>query len=244
MARPGARGGPGSGAADLGSILLEIEEAARAVGPTAKLARLLPLLEGERTLLFSRFRATVAQLGQELRAAGIPYLEFHGGMSGPEKDAAVEAFAGSDARVLVCSEIGGEGRNLQFCHRMVNFDLPWNPMSIEQRIGRIHRIGQTEAVEVTNLAAAGSAEERILDVLDRRLHLFELVVGEMDLVLGDLSDEREFADKVFDIYAESASDGDIDRGFDDLARRLEEGRGRLEKAKALDESLFGEEYEA
>jgi superfamily II DNA/RNA helicase len=164
-------------------------------------------------------------------------------MSAAEKDAAVEAFARPGTDVLVCSEIGGEGRNLQFCHRLINFDLPWNPMQIEQRIGRIHRIGQRQTVEVVNLAGAGTAEDRILDVLDRRVNLFELVIGEMDLVLGELADERDFGDHVFDIVAGSSSDEEVAAGFDALAERLLEARGRLDRAKRLDEALFGEDYE-
>jgi SNF2 family DNA or RNA helicase len=165
-------------------------------------------------------------------------------MSAVEKDRAVEAFVGPGVDVLLSSEIGGEGRNLQFCHRLINFDLPWNPMKIEQRIGRIHRIGQKEAVEVVNLACAGTAEERILEVLDRRVNLFELVVGEMDLVLGDLTDEREFEDRVFDIYARSRTDHDVEEGFRSLGEKLLAARGRLEKTKALDAALFGEDYES
>jgi SNF2 family DNA or RNA helicase len=76
---------------------------------------------------------------------------------------------------------------------LVNYDLPWSPMIIEQRIGRLHRIGQTREVRVFSLCARGSAEERILDVLDRRIHLFELVIGEVDLILGRALDEKDRA---------------------------------------------------
>ena len=183
----------------LAEALERIEAAARPVATTAKLDRLTDLIAGGKVLVFSRFRATMEGIAEHLARRSIPFATFQGGMSAPEKDRAVEAFAGRGVDVLLCSEIGGEGRNLQFCHRLINFDLPWNPMKIEQRIGRIHRIGQQETVEVVNLAGAGTAEERILEVLDRRVNLFELVVGEMDLLLGDLTDEREFEDRVFDI---------------------------------------------
>lgn len=73
-----------------------------------------------------------------------------------------------EADVLVSTEVGGEGRNLQFCNGMVNFDLPWNPMAIEQRIGRIHRIGQSREVFVYNLAAQNTLEHHMLNVLDRK----------------------------------------------------------------------------
>ncbi len=221
-----------------------IEEAARAVVTTSKLDRLAALVPGGKVIVFSRFRATMDQIAEDLARRGVLFAPFRGDMTAIEKDRAVEAFAGPGVDVLLSSEIGGEGRNLQFCHRLVNFDLPWNPMKIEQRIGRIHRIGQKDTVEVTNLACAGTAEERILEVLDRRVNLFELVVGEMDLLLGDLTDEREFEDRVFDIYARSAADVDVEAGFRDLTEKLLAARGRLEKTKALDAALFGEDYEA
>ncbi|MGQ9592460.1 MAG: DEAD/DEAH box helicase, partial [Planctomycetota bacterium] len=229
---------------ELASSLSRIEEAARAVRATTKLERLPEVLAGGKVLLFSRFRATMDQIAEELGRRGILFAPFHGDMSAAEKDRAVEAFRAPGVDVLLCSEIGGEGRNLQFCHRLVNFDLPWNPMKIEQRIGRIHRIGQKEIVEVVNLAAKDTAEERILDVLDRRVNLFELVVGEMDLLLGERTEEREFEERVFDIYATSRADADIEAGFQGLTEELLAARGRLEKTKALDAALFGEDYEA
>jgi SNF2 family DNA or RNA helicase len=222
--------------------LTRIEDAARAVGRTTKLERLRGLVPGGKVLLFSRFRATLEEISGFLAEEGVRFAAFHGGMAAAEKDRAVEDLAGPGTDVMLCSEIGGEGRNLQFCHRLINFDLPWNPMQIEQRIGRIHRIGQAEAVDVVNLALAGTAEERILDVLDRRVNLFELVVGEMDLILGDLEDERDFGEQVYDIYARSSGEEEVQDGFQALADRLLEGRRRLEKTKALDEALFGEDY--
>jgi superfamily II DNA/RNA helicase len=78
-------------------------------------------------------------------------------MTGIEKDRAVEKFR-NEVPLFLCTESGGEGRNLQFCNTMVNFDLPWNPMSIEQRIGRIHRIGQTRDVFIFNLITIPEAQ--------------------------------------------------------------------------------------
>ncbi len=228
---------------EISRVLESIEEAARSIRSTTKLERLEQLLPGDKVLVFSRFRGTTDLIAEDLRRRDIAFASFHGGMGAEEKDRAVAAFKEPGTDVLLCSEIGGEGRNLQFCHRLINFDLPWNPMKIEQRIGRIHRIGQTDAVEVTNLACAGTAEDRILDILDRRLNLFELVIGEMDLLLGEVADDREFEEQVFAIYAESKEEGDIEKGFNLLADRLSEGKRKLEKTKALDEALFGEDYE-
>jgi SNF2 family DNA or RNA helicase len=144
---------------------------------------------------------------------------------------------------MLATEVGGEGRNLQFANVLVNYDLPWNPMKIEQRIGRLHRIGQTREVHVYSLCAQGSAEDRILDVLDRRIHLFELVIGEVDLILGRSMQEEEFEDRIFEIFARAQSESEIAQGFDALAEELSRGRSEYEKVKALDEALFRRDFE-
>jgi ATP-dependent helicase HepA len=83
----------------------------------------------------------------------------------------------SAASILLSTEAGGEGRNFQFCHLLVNYDLPWNPMRVEQRIGRVDRIGQDHTVQVFNFWVKGTVEERVLDVLERRINVFEDTVG-------------------------------------------------------------------
>ncbi len=197
----------------------------------------------EQILVFTRFRDTLADVEATLREAGIAPALFHGGLSAAEKRASLDAFKGGSARVLLATDVGGEGQNLHHCHVLVNFDLPYNPMLIEQRIGRLHRMGQREEVRVYNLCASGTAEERVLDLLDRRLHLFELVVGEMDMVLGNMADERDLEERIVALYASSRSDEDLAAGFDAIAAELGAARGHYEQVKKLDEDLFGKDYE-
>jgi SNF2 family DNA or RNA helicase len=208
-----------------------------------KVGALLEILRAhkEQALVFTRYRKSLDWLSDELGAAGIRHAQFHGGLGTPAKQAALEEFRGG-APVLLASEVGGEGQNLQFCSLLVNFDLPWNPMLIEQRIGRLHRMGQEHEVHVYNLAARGTAEERVLDVLDRRLHLFELVVGEMDMVLGNLTDERDLEDRILDLYAQSHDDLELEAGFDRLAEELARARGLYERTRAFDAALFRDDY--
>lgn len=211
---------------------------------TSKTARLLELLEvsKEKVLVFSRFIATLEEIARRMSDSGIGFSMFQGNMSATDKDLAVRRFR-DGANVMLCSEIGGEGRNLQFCSTMVNYDLPWNPMKIEQRIGRIHRIGQTRPVHVYNLCAAGTAEHHILDVLDRRINMFELVIGEVDLVLGQAKSEAEFEDRIVDIYARSRSEEDIERAFESLGDELLAARRRYDKVKQYDSDIFTNDYE-
>ncbi|MCA1689432.1 MAG: DEAD/DEAH box helicase, partial [Actinobacteria bacterium] len=160
---------------------------AREVGVTGKVQALLTILDrhrqsGEKVVVFTAFRATLELLGEHVARHGLSAVSYHGGLPRAQKDAVIDAFR-HDAQILLSTEAAGEGRNLQFCHVMVNFDLPWNPMQIEQRLGRIHRVGQEHDVMLTNLVARDTIEERILQVLQAKINLFELVVGELDMIL-------------------------------------------------------------
>jgi superfamily II DNA/RNA helicase len=145
--------------------------------------------------------------------------------------------------VLLCTESGGEGRNIQFCNTLINFDVPWNPMAIEQRIGRIDRIGQQREVFVFNLVTRGTLEEQILHLLDEKISMFELVVGEVGAILGGLDEDRDFAELMLDAWLQVTEAG-REEAFSSLARRLDEAKHQHDGAKAFDESLFGEDFEA
>jgi SNF2 family DNA or RNA helicase len=218
-------------------------------GPSRKTERLLDILQAlpqfglsSKAVVFTRFKATLAMLTSQLTAKGIAHSVFHGGMGNAEKDAAVEKFR-TRVAVMLATDVGGEGRNLQFANVLINYDLPWNPMRIEQRIGRLHRIGQHREVRVFSLCSQGSAEERILDVLHRRIHLFELVIGEVDLILGQALDEKDFEERIFEIYARAQSEAQIEAGFQRLAEDLELARSKYQRVKTLDEALFRRDFE-
>ncbi|MBI4703448.1 MAG: DEAD/DEAH box helicase family protein [Deltaproteobacteria bacterium] len=230
--------------ADLREELSRLARLCGYVPASAKAGHLVELLRRsrEKVLVFSRFGATLEELATRLGEAGIAHTTFSGELSRAEKDDAVAAFR-DEVDVMLCTEIGGEGRNLQFCATLVNYDLPWNPMKIEQRIGRLHRIGQTRPVHVYNFCACGTAEHHIIEVLDRRINLFELVIGEVDLILGQLRDETEFEDRVLSIYAESQSEQDVSSAFDRLGDELCRARRQYDKVKALDDAVFSTDYE-
>jgi superfamily II DNA/RNA helicase len=193
----------------------------------------------------STTRARAARWLVELLARErIAHAAVHGDLTGADKQAALAAFRAGEVQVLVSTDVGSEGHNLQHCHRLVNFDLPWNPMVIEQRIGRLHRFGQTSEVEVFNLCARGSMEERILGVLHDRVRLFELVVGEMDMVIGNLGDETDLEERLLSLCAEAPSDVALDEGLSAIGDELLRARGRYDEVRELDHALFGEEFEA
>lgn len=138
----------------------------------------------EKVIIFTEYRGTAAYLAQRVSAMGRLVLGFDGHMSTSRKDYTRQLFQRS-ADVLISTESGGEGLNFQFCHHLVNFDLPWNPMRIEQRIGRVHRLGQTEDVHIYNLCTQGTIEERLVRLLFEKLSLFTEVIGDLADLLGD-----------------------------------------------------------
>lgn len=139
-----------------------------------------------KTLVFSYFRGTVEYLAQQLRDRGVRCKRVHGGVPASERDGIVEAFLSDpNVDVLVTSDVSAEGVDLQRACVLVNYDLPWNPMVVEQRIGRIDRIGQeSKVLTIANLVVKDSIEERILKRLFDRVHLFEATIGDMDGILG------------------------------------------------------------
>jgi SNF2 family DNA or RNA helicase len=220
-----------------------LRQRCRALGSGCKETALLELLKRnplEKKIVFVHHRETLARLAQCLHAAGMEHVAFHGSLSGPEKDEAISRFRDS-APVLLSTESGGEGRNLQFCNTLINFDLPWNPMSIEQRIGRIHRIGQTRDVFVFNLVVQDTLEEYVLKILDEKINMFELVVGEVGTILGEMEDTRDFSEMVFAAWVES-SEKERPVVFDTLGDQVAEARRKYEAVKTLDENLFGDDF--
>jgi SNF2 family DNA or RNA helicase len=221
-----------------------INNLCRSMDDTRKNRVLLKLIRSssEKNIIFVKYLGTLDHLSDFLAWNKIPHSLFHGRLDSRSKDEQIKKFK-EETDILLTTEIGGEGRNLQFCHQMINYDLPWNPMKIEQRIGRIHRIGQEKEVTIYNLCATGSAEDYILEVLDKKINMFELVIGEIDMILGRIRGEKEFSDMVYDIWIQSDSDGERKNRFDQLATRLKRNKSSYEKTRALDEKLFGENYE-
>jgi hypothetical protein len=164
-------------------------KAAELLGALAAIFDADPL---EKVLIFTQFIETQQFLTRALEMNGLSVTMFNGRMSLDEKEFAVRHFKDPDgAQILVSTEAGGEGRNFQFAHILVNYDLPWNPMKVEQRIGRLDRIGQRRPVFIYNLACRGTVEERVLDVLERRIKLFEESVGSLDPILGTIESQIE-----------------------------------------------------
>ncbi len=222
--------------------LLERTRALSTGAKEAALVRLLAQNPTEKKLVFVHQRDTLHHLAKVLRQRRLSFATFSGDMTGPQKDAAVEAFRDSTP-IMLCTESGGEGRNLQFCNTLINFDIPWNPMVIEQRIGRIDRIGQAREVFVFNLVTAGTIEDSVLRILDEKINMFELVVGEVGAILGEIDEQQDFSTLVLDAWLQATEQGRAE-AFGKLEAQLLSARQDYEGIKHLDEALFGNELDA
>jgi len=221
--------------------ILDLASGIEESGKGSQLGRMLSAHPGK-AVVFTEFVPTLDHLARVCEAHGISYSLFSGDFSRAEKDAAIALFR-DQARVLLSTGAGGEGRNLQFADTIVNFDLPWNPMRIEQRVGRVHRIGQSRDVFVFNLYQEGTVEEQLLRVLHDKINMFELVVGEMDAILGTLDEGRDFAEIVMDLWVSGRQSGEVEREFEELAKRLLEAKKRHVEVQELDDSLFAHDFE-
>jgi len=191
-----------------------------------------------RVIIFTQFRATQQELLETLADKGYTTHAFHGGHSSDEKEAIVERFE-EEGGVLVSTDAMNEGRNLQFCNVMVNYDLPWNPMKVEQRIGRIHRIGQDREVYVFNIALEDTIEEYVLEKLYHKIDLFQQSVGELSEILTRLEETgRNFEDEVFERLVEAGSEIELENDFDAMAVDLQEQRDLADKVEDFNSGVF------
>ena len=151
-----------------------------------------------------------------------------------------------EAAVLVATEAAAEGVNLQFCSLVVNYDLPWNPQRIEQRIGRCHRYGQKHDVVVINfLNRRNEADQRVFQLLSEKFRLFDGVFGASDEVLGALESGLDFERRIAEIYQSCRTPAEIDAAFDALQKEMEEEiQARLTATRAQLLESFDEEVHA
>ncbi len=180
----------------------------------------------EKALIFTESKRTQQYLFNLLSAHGyqgkISLLSGDVAATPEERRALVEDFR-NRTQILICTEAGAEGLNLQFCNLVVNYDLPWNPQRVEQRIGRCHRYGQQRDVLVINfLNRQNAADARLFELLEKKLNLFDGVFGASDEILGALESGVDFERRVLDIYQSCRHPDEINAAFDKLRSDMEQ----------------------
>lgn len=179
-----------------------------------------------KVLIFATFKHTVRYLERRLKADGISVIRVSGDTPIAERPALIARFRDDpDVRVMLSTRVGSEGLDFQFCSTLVNYDLPWNPMEVEQRIGRLDRIGQAaESIVIINLWTQGTIEERILRRLYDRLGIFERSIGDMEAILGDMASELHSQM----LRASTLSEAEAELAVERAARAIENRRKEVE----------------
>lgn len=205
----------------------ELVELIRNITANTKAEKTIELLRAmdDKAIVFTEYRQTQNYLLHFFKEHGIQAVPYRGGMNRGKKDWMMDLFR-KRAQVMVATEAGGEGINLQFCHSIVNFDLPWNPMRVEQRIGRVHRLGQKEDVRIYNLCTLGTIEEHIVHLLHEKINMFETVIGELDDIVQRLELEQSWEQRVAKMVLESTDGDDLRRRLDGLGDAVIETRKR------------------
>jgi superfamily II DNA or RNA helicase len=143
------------------------------LGEFREILRELALEENRKVVVFSEYERMTHLAGEELRKLGIGFVSLHGGVPSRQRGALIERFREDpECRVFLSTDAGGVGLNLQAASAVVNFEPPWNPARLEQRIGRVHRLGQSRPVQVIHLLTSGSIEERVWETLQLKKSLF------------------------------------------------------------------------
>ena len=192
--------------------------------------KILEKKSNDKVLIFTQFVDTLLFLKDKLveRNKNIFVDVFYGGLDKSKKDEVVKRFRSSDkSSILISTEIGGEGRNFQFCRILINYDLPWNPMKLEQRIGRLDRIGQeSKEIYIYNLFLEGTIETDIVFALNKRINLFEESIGLLEPIIGNI--EKDIKNLIFTDEKEKR------RKLNEFNRNLDE---TLKKAKEIELQL-------
>jgi len=197
-------------------------------------------LGDEKILIYTRHPTTLRYIVEGLEKMGLSVIEFMGGLDREEKSRRVDSFKRGEADIMISTDCGAEGLNFQFCRNLINYDLPWNPMSVEQRIGRLDRIGQERDMYIYSFATKGTMEEHVVDLIINKMCCVGLVIGELPIILFNLgldaesrtSGRNKIEEKLMASFIEGK--GNLDffaRGVSEIADEISLGMKDYEKEK-------------
>lgn len=198
---------------------------------------------GRKVLIFSYFKKTLAYLADRLHAAGYSCVLITGDVPSNPNDPAKDERGrrlhrfkeDPSVRIMLSSEVGSEGLDFQFAHILVNYDLPWNPMVVEQRIGRLDRLGQkSERILIYNFAIPGTIEERILNRLYARIRIFEQTIGDLETILGN-----EIRQLTLELLSSRLTKEEQDARIEECAMVIEKRRQESESLEQQSAQFIG-----
>jgi len=209
--------------------ILDISRTVKEVTKAQKLVEIIKSIN-DKVIVFTEYRATQEFLQMYLAHHQISSVPYRGGFKRGKKEWMKDLFF-SRAQVMVATEAGGEGINLQFCNNIVNYDLPWNPMRIEQRIGRVHRLGQSRDVHIYNFSTVDTIEEHILYLLQEKINMFEMVIGELDSILAKLKMPKgqKLESNLLDIVYGTQNKEELTAKINELGEKILQAKKDLQK---------------
>ncbi|MEK6927022.1 MAG: SNF2-related protein [Nanoarchaeota archaeon] len=200
----------------------KILEKYKLIKTDSKMEKLFELVSGifkdhpkEQILIYTRHPTTLRYMVEKLKPLNLEIVEYLGGLEREERTARVSQFR-KGANILISTETGAEGLNFQFCHNIINYDLPWNPMAVEQRIGRLDRIGQKQDINIYSFATKKTMEEHVVDLIINKMCCIGLVIGELPIILFNLgldsqrdSGRNKIEEMLMDAFIDSKNNLDI-----------------------------------
>ncbi|MCK4996895.1 DEAD/DEAH box helicase [Candidatus Pacearchaeota archaeon] len=221
----------------------------------SKIEKLVDLVEeirarsdDEKILIYTRHPTTLRYIVEKLEPFGLKIIEFMGGLDREEKSVRINSFKNGEADILISTDTGAEGLNFQFCRNLINYDLPWNPMSVEQRIGRLDRIGQKRDMYIYSFATKGTMEEHVVDLIINKMCCVGMVIGELPIILFNLgldgegkSGKNKIEEKLMNSFIESKGNLDMfSQGVNEIAEQISLGMKDYEQDKKDNKMFFDE----
>jgi SNF2 family DNA or RNA helicase len=200
----------------------------------------------EKILIYTKHPTTVDYMVENLMPYGLKITEFKGGLTRDEKYEKIMEFK-KKSQIMICTDAGAEGLNLQFCRVLINYDLPWNPMSVEQRIGRLDRIGQQHDMEIYSLATKGTMEEYVVDLIINKMCCVGLVIGELPIILFNLGLDSErsggssnkIEERLLNTFLESKNNlSTFAKGIKNIEQEIDSGIKEYEESKEASTKLL------
>lgn len=192
---------------------------------------------GSQILIYTKHPTTLNYIVEKLAPYNFQIIPYLGGLTREEREERVQAFR-KGAHIMISTETGAEGLNFQFCHHLINYDLPWNPMSVEQRIGRLDRIGQKHDVQVYSLATKDTMEERVVDLIVNKMCCIGLVIGELPIILFNLGLDSEqsgrpkIEEMIMDAFIDSKNNLEVfSQELDKMYQLIDQGIAEYKHAK-------------
>ncbi len=207
----------------------------KALEKDSKIEKLIELVkqirsksEDEKILIYTRHPTTLRYIVEKLKPFNLKIIEFMGGLDREEKSNRINAFKEGNADILISTDTGAEGLNFQFCRNLINYDLPWNPMSVEQRIGRLDRIGQKRDMYIYSFATKGTMEENVVDLIINKMCCVGMVIGELPIILFNLgldgngkTGKNKIEEKLIDSFIESKGNLEMfSQGVNEIAEQI------------------------